>query len=146
MANPLRCPVSPSAQPGQPIAELASREVRVYKSPTCGCCDKWNEHLEAAGFTVVVDESTDLFEAKRSLGVPAALASCHTAVVDDYVIEGHVPVDLVERLLEERPDIVGLAVPGMPIGSPGMEQGSRKDPYDVIAFDRSGRTQVYDSR
>lgn len=132
--------------PGTALAAEAPREVVVYRSPTCGCCAAWAEHLEAAGFEVEVRDTNDLGRVKAAAGVPARLQSCHTATVGDYVVEGHVPADAIVRLLNERPDVRGLAVPGMPIGSPGMEQGDRKDPYDILAFDEEGRTEVYDSR
>jgi len=107
--------------------------VKVYKSPTCGCCGKWIEHLEAAGFKVEATDVQSVQPIKASNGVTPRLASCHTALVDGYVIEGHVPAEDVKRLLKERPKISGLAVPEMPIGSPGME-GPNPERYDVIAF------------
>ncbi|GIV80389.1 MAG: hypothetical protein KatS3mg050_4783 [Litorilinea sp.] len=118
--------------------------VTVYKSPTCGCCTAWVRHLEARGFRVRTTDMTDVSGMKRRLGVPATLASCHTAVVNGYVVEGHVPAGLVQRMLAEQPDITGLAVPGMPIGSPGMETPGRPpQPYQVLAFDRRGTRYVY---
>jgi hypothetical protein len=117
----------------------------VYRSPSCGCCKKWVEHIRAAGFRVDVKELDDLSEIKATLGVPSALQSCHTGVLGAYFIEGHVPADLARRLLKERPKILGLAVPGMPIGSPGME-GGVPERYDVIAFERTGVTRVYARR
>ena len=119
--------------------------VTVYKSPTCGCCGKWIGHLQAAGFTVAVHDTSDLAGVMARSGVPSRLASCHTARVGDYVIEGHVPADLIERILREHPAIAGLAVPGMPAGAPGME-GAPPVRYDVIAFDRQGKTSVYARR
>jgi hypothetical protein len=120
--------------------------VTVYKSPTCGCCVKWVEHMRTAGFQVQVHDMDDLSPLKDEVGVPAALRSCHTAVVNGYTIEGHVPADLVHKLLEEKPkSVAGLAVPGMPMGSPGME-GPRKDPYAVIAYRADGTTSVYAER
>src|SRR3989442_14641212 len=116
--------------------------VTVYKSPSCGCCAKWVERMRAAGFTVNVHDTDDLSEVMSSFGVPSALGSCHTASVGGYVIEGHVPADLVKRLLAEHPAVTGLAVPGMVAGSPGMEQG-RSQPYDVIAWDKQGHSSVY---
>jgi hypothetical protein len=118
----------------------------VYKTPTCGCCTEWVTHMKAAGFQVRVTDLDDLTEIKQASGVPMRLRTCHTAVVGDYVVEGHVPADLVKKLLRERPRVAGIAVPGMPIGSPGMEQGNQKEPYDVLLFDRSGRTTVYAKR
>lgn len=120
--------------------------VDVYKSATCGCCSKWVEHLKNNGFTVRTTNREDLAEFKASHHVPRRVQSCHTAVVDGYVIEGHVPASDVQRLIKERPAIVGLAVPGMPIGSPGMEvQGRGVQPFDVIAFDNDGQTRVFAS-
>lgn len=127
-------------------AQPAVRAMTVYKDPSCGCCSKWVDHVKQAGFTVTVLETSDMDGVKTSLGVPAALASCHTARVGAYSIEGHVPADLIVRLLKERPVARGLAVPGMPVGSPGMEMGSQKDPYDVLLFDKAGKTKVYASR
>ncbi len=120
-------------------------DVVVYKSPTCGCCKDWVRHLEANGFTVEVHNQRDLDPIKTDMGVPRPLRSCHTAKVGGYVIEGHVPADVIARLLEERPDIKGLAVPGMPMGSPGME-GPRKDRYDILTLEKSGSVRVYASR
>ena len=124
---------------------FASVPITVYKTPSCGCCKKWVQHLEANGFAVTVHDMDNLDEVKRTMGVPDALQSCHTGLVGRYVIEGHVPADLVHKLLAEKPSILGLAVPGMPSGSPGME-GARKDRYNVIAFDRGGKTKLYASR
>ena len=117
----------------------------VYKSPTCGCCANWVEHMRDAGFAVEVHDTADVAPVKHDHGVPGHLGSCHTAVVDGYVIEGHVPVEDIQRLLAERPEVAGIAVPGMPVGSPGMEMGSRKDPYDVVAFTKGGGVSVFAS-
>ena len=109
--------------------------VSVTKDPSCGCCDGWVAHIEAAGFPVRVVESTDMDSLKQRLGVPAELASCHTAEVGGYVVEGHVPAAAIRRLLAERPDATGLAVPGMPAGSPGMDfPGVDPEPYEVFLF------------
>ena len=108
--------------------------LEVYKSPWCGCCGAWVEHMQAAGFAVAVNELDDLAPLKAMLGVAPELQSCHTAVVDGYVVEGHVPAREVTRLLAERPTATGLAVPGMPIGSPGMEQDGLREPYEVVLF------------
>ena len=116
--------------------------VKVYKTPTCGCCTKWVEHLEANGFRVQSVVLPDLSHLKQSNGISPRLASCHTAFVDGYVIEGHVPAQDIERLLEERPQVAGLTVPRMPIGSPGME-GPNPVRYDVLTFDVSGKTAVF---
>ncbi len=118
--------------------------VLVHKSPTCGCCTKWVEHLRAAGFTVQVDETDDLASIKSRLGVPEQMASCHTAEVAGYFVEGHVPVEDIQRLLAEKPATKGLAVPGMPMGSPGME-GPYTQPYQVMQVDAQGETSVYAS-
>jgi hypothetical protein len=127
-------------------AGQASPLVHVYKTPTCGCCSKWVEHLQKHGFTVQTTDMDDVTAIKRKHGVPAGAESCHTALVDGYVVEGHVPAADVQRLLQQRPLVVGLAVPGMPLGSPGMEVPSGKvDPYDVLAFDKRGSTRVFAS-
>ena len=112
----------------------------VTKDPNCGCCAGWAEHVRAAGFPVEVVETGDLNRVKTRLGVPRDLAGCHTAEVGGYVIEGHVPAGAIRRLLAEKPAAVGLAVPGMPVGSPGMEvEGSAPETYDVILFGSGGR-------
>lgn len=112
----------------------------VYKTPWCGCCTAWVDHMRRAGFNVTVEERDDLEPLKAYHDVRPDIASCHTGLIDGYVIEGHVPAADVKRLLEERPDDTGLAVPGMPVGSPGMEQGDRQDPYAVILFSGDNRT------
>ncbi|HEY0930536.1 MAG TPA: DUF411 domain-containing protein [Gemmatimonas sp.] len=130
----------------QPAAQPAAMAMTVYKDPNCGCCSQWVDHVKKAGFTVTVRDSDDMPGVKASFGVPSALHSCHTARVGSYAIEGHVPADLIVKLLKEQPAGRGLAVPGMPVGSPGMEMGSRKDAYDVLLFDKAGKTRVYASR
>jgi hypothetical protein len=112
-------------------------ELMVYKSPTCGCCSKWIEHLEAHGFEVESENRQDMNLIKARNGVPREIASCHTAIVEGYVIEGHVPAEDIARLLEERPAFTGLAVPNMPIGSPGME-GPNPERYQVLGFGGEG--------
>jgi hypothetical protein len=121
----------------------AGPTVEVFKSPTCGCCANWVKHLEANGFTTKVTDVDDITQVKAKYGVPGRLQSCHTAVVNGYVLEGHVPAADVQRLLKERPSVAGVAVPGMPIGSPGMEQGSLVQPYNVMTFDKQGQTSVF---
>ena len=113
----------------------------VYRDPSCGCCEAWTQLARQAGFEAQLIDQSDMASVKRRLGVPDALASCHTAVIDTLVIEGHVPFDAVRRLLDERPSSVkGIAVPGMPIGSPGMEvPDGRREPFEVLAFDEAGR-------
>ena len=119
--------------------------IKVYKTPECGCCKAWVKHLRANGFVVETMDMPDLSLVKQKYGVKPALQSCHTAVVNGYVIEGHVPADLIARMLKERPAIAGLAVPGMPSGSPGME-GALKQQYEVLTFDRAGHSRVYARR
>jgi len=117
-------------------------QMTVWKSPWCGCCTAWVQHMKDAGFQVEVKEVDDLDRVKRTAGIPEPLQSCHTATVGGYKIEGHVPAADIKRLLATRPDIDGLAVPGMPSGSPGMENGQH-DPYDVVTFKRGSQTKVF---
>ena len=116
-------------------------EVTVWKSPTCGCCSKWVDHMRASGFTVVTHDTVNVDPVKKRLGVPADMVSCHTAVVNGYVIEGHVPAADIQKLLRDKPKVTGLAVPGMVAGSPGME-GGRSDPYAVVTFG-GGASRVF---
>jgi len=118
----------------------------VYKDPGCGCCKKWVALMQSAGFEVSARDTPDIQSIKRRYQVPAALASCHTALVGGYVVEGHVPADLITRLLKEKPRVLGLAAPGMPVGSPGMEMGGQKDAYDVMSFDAAGKSAVFARR
>ncbi len=118
------------------------RAIKVYKSPYCGCCGAWTKILARAGYDPEVVDMNDLAPVKRSAGVPANLESCHTAFIDGYVVEGHVPVAAIDKMLAERPEIVGLSVPGMPIGSPGMP-GPDPEPFSVIEFAADGRQAVY---
>ncbi|MGP1383409.1 MAG: DUF411 domain-containing protein [Thainema sp.] len=118
-------------------------EITVFRSPTCGCCGQWIEHMQAAGFIVKDNVTEDMTAIKEQYGVPANLASCHTTVVDGYVVEGHVPAEDVQRLLVEKPEVAGIAVPGMPIGSPGMESGDYVEPYTVFSFTESGETAAF---
>ncbi|HXE81357.1 MAG TPA: DUF411 domain-containing protein [Vicinamibacterales bacterium] len=134
-----------ASQPRKPGAQGPAK-ITVYKTPTCGCCAKWVEHMKANGFVPTVHDLPELGAIKAKHGIPAPLQSCHTAIVDGYVVEGHVPADVVRRMLKERPQAAGIAVPGMPMGSPGMEQGGRKDPYEVLTFDTSGKTTVFAKR
>ena len=122
--------------------------IAVYKSPTCGCCANWVTHMKSNGFTVDAhDVGEDMLnQVKATAGVPEPLRSCHVALAGGYAFEGHVPADLVKKVLTEKPKALGLAVPGMPSGSPGMEMGARKDPFDVMAFDKTGRVWVYAKR
>jgi hypothetical protein len=118
-------------------------DIHVYKSPTCGCCTDWVDHLKENGFRVEVTETNNLNPIKIDAGLTPSLASCHTAFIGDYVIEGHVPASDIRRLISEAPKARGLAVPGMPVGSPGMEMGDRKDNYQVLMFNESGQTRVF---
>jgi hypothetical protein len=139
-----------AACPAIPVHAAApaggSRVIKIYKSATCGCCAKWVDHVKAAGFEPEVHDVPSVPAVNASHGVPPPLQSCHMALVGGYVIEGHVPADLIERLLKERPNVAGLAVPGMPAGSPGMEVGGSAAPYQVVAFTRDGQTTVYATR
>ncbi|KHF25104.1 metal-binding protein [Solemya velum gill symbiont] len=121
---------------------VEAAEVIVYKSPTCGCCNEWVDHLRSNGFTVSTRDRSNMQPIKQEFGVQAGLQSCHTATVDGYFIEGHVPAKDIKRLLSEKPEISGLTVPGMPMGSPGME-GHRKDSYAVLEVDPDNNTSVY---
>lgn len=123
-------------------AQTAS--VTVYKTPTCGCCTAWVDHLRANGFEVTAHDLDDVTPEKQRLGVPPGLVSCHTAVVDGYVVEGHVPAADIKRLLASRPAVIGIAVPGMPMGSPGMDYGPAVA-YDVIAFKPDGTLDLFAS-
>ena len=122
----------------------AATAVEVWKSAGCDCCAGWVKHMEANGFTVKVND-TGNNAVRAKLGMPAKLGSCHTAQVGGYVIEGHVPAADIKRLLAEKPHALGLAVPGMPIGSPGMEVGDQRDAYDVLLVERAGATRVFTS-
>jgi len=130
---------------GNPVDQAQGPAITVYKTATCGCCGKWVDHMKKAGFAVRTVDTDDLTEIKQASGVPMRLRTCHTALIEGYVIEGHVPADLVERLLKEKPAGAGLAVAGMPMGSPGME-GVKKDAYEVLLFGKDGKTTVYAKR
>jgi hypothetical protein len=127
------------------LLRAASPTITIYKSPSCGCCAKWVDHLKAAGFTTVVHDTEAMDAVKDQRGVPKNLRSCHTALLSDYVVEGHVPAGDLLRLLREKPTAVrGLAAPGMPSGSPGMKMGDGPaEQFDVIAWKRDGSTRVY---
>lgn len=135
---------APVASPAATAAEAALPLVVVHKSPTCGCCGLWVEHMREAGFPVEVRDTHALHGVKEQLGIPTGKASCHTAEIDGYVVEGHVPADDVKRLLAERPDARGLVLPGMPLGSPGMEApDGRVQPYTVELLARDGSTSPF---
>ncbi len=129
-----------------PLLAQANRKptIVVYKTPTCGCCQDWVEHLEANGFAVETHDVPSTAPYRERYGVPKELGSCHTGVIDGYALEGHVPATEIKRMLAEKPKARGLSVPGMPIGSPGMEvEGTRRDAFDVVLFDDSGKRSVY---
>jgi hypothetical protein len=129
----------------RPAEAAPVARITVYKDPGCGCCGAWNDAMRKAGFEIDVRDTPNINAVKGSLGVPTALASCHTGVAAGYLFEGHVPPDLVAKVLRERPALVGLFVPGMPSGSPGME-GPSPERYDVIALGRDQRQSVYATR
>jgi hypothetical protein len=129
------------SQPTQPLNQPL--DIVVYRSPTCGCCKKWVAHLQQHQFQVKDIVTDDVKSIKDQYGVPNNLASCHTAIVDGYVIEGHVPAADIKKLISTKPKVTGISVPGMVTGSPGMEMGERKDPFKVITFDDKGDSQIF---
>lgn len=144
--NPAATAYAPPAPAVQAAGAVQRPPVVVYKSPTCGCCGDWILHLQQAGFQVTAHDVDNVAPIKRQHGVPQPLESCHTAIIGDYVVEGHVPADAIDRLLRERPaGVAGIAVPGMPVGSPGME-GPNPQPYEILAFQREGGWSVYERR
>jgi len=130
------------------LAAPRPTRLTVYKSPTCGCCANWVAHKKSNGFTVDTNDVGEdmLNQVKATAGVPMAVRSCHIALAGGYAFEGHVPADLVKKVLAEKPKAIGLAVPGMPAGSPGMETAGRKDAFEVLAFDRAGKVWLYSKR
>jgi hypothetical protein len=116
--------------------------MQVYKSASCGCCEKWVEHLRANGFNVTATDVPNVADVRAKYNVPSSVAGCHTAIVDSYIVEGHVPAEDIRQLLSKRPAVAGIAAPGMPLGSPGMESPDAK-PYDVVSFDKQGKTAVF---
>jgi hypothetical protein len=130
-----------------PALAAAETSIEVWKSATCKCCINWVKHLEANGFVVTVNaaDPSMLDRIKRQSGIGQEIASCHTAKIGPYVIEGHVPAPDIKRLVAEQPDALGLTVPGMPVGSPGMEQGAETEPYDVLLINKDGTTKVFAS-
>ena len=127
------------------VLAIGETPITVYASPTCTCCHKWVQHLTDNAFHVTVNALNDVLPVKRKFGVPDALWSCHTGMVGGYAVEGHVPADVLQKMLREHPLIAGLAAPGMPPDSPGMDSGS-KEPYDIVAFTRAGGTSAYATR
>lgn len=134
-ADPAREPI--------PLDRVDPIEMTVYLSPTCGCCSNWIEHIEDYGFEVTLEYRVDMNAVKEAFAIHSELASCHTSVVNGYLVEGHVPGEVVREFLAEAPSVRGLAVPGMPVGSPGMEVEGRADPYDVVTFTSAGEVEVY---
>lgn len=133
---------------GQPVRTLAAAsagQITVWKNPDCGCCGEWVAHLRKNGFEVVTQDVKDTAPVRKKLGLPDKFGSCHTARLGDYVLEGHVPAQEVRRLLREKPQARGLAVPGMPVGSPGMEMGDARDAYDVLLVLKDGSSRIYQS-
>ena len=126
-----------------PLASADLPTVTVYKSPSCNCCAEWVTHMREQGFPVEIQSRFNVKPVKHKVGVPSSLAACHTAVVNNYVVEGHVPAKDVKQLLRENPKVRGLSVPGMPVGSPGMERGNRVEPYKVLTFTPAGDTTVF---
>lgn len=137
----LACGRLPAASPTPAGAQAPA--MTVNKDPGCGCCDLWVEHLRKAGFKVELHENSDMAAVKQRVGVPAAMRSCHTGEVGGYFVEGHVPAEDVMRLLRERPEARGLAVPGMPLGSPGMEVQGHSQPYEVQLVAKDGTSRVW---
>ena len=135
-----------AAAPAVSVSSVSSvPSVTVYKDPNCGCCSKWVEYMKQNGFNVTSIDTSDVASVKAKYGIGPELQSCHTAIIGDYAVEGHVPAEEIHRMLKEKPAIAGLAVPGMPTGSPGME-GAIKEKYDILTFDRAGKTTVYAQR
>jgi len=140
------CSLAAPAPAREAQVAAVPRTMTVYKSPSCGCCSLWIDYLEERGYTITIEDYVNMTPIKADYNVPLPLQSCHTAIIEGYVIEGHVPLQDIERLLTERPAVLGLAVPGMPVGAPGMEvAGTPPDAFDVIAFDAAGNMQVYTS-
>lgn len=128
-----------------PTQAEEAKVITVYRSPTCSCCGKWIEHLKQNNFVIKDIMNDDMQAIKKQQGVSDEMASCHTALVDGYVIEGHVPADDIKALLKTKPKVVGIAVPQMPMGTPGMEMGDKKDPYNVMSFDQNNHYEVFKS-
>jgi len=125
------------------IADELQQEIEVYRDPDCQCCHKWITHLEQNKFNVIDKLTRDMATVKQAVALPKPMASCHTAIIDGYIIEGHVPAADIQRLLLDKPDIAGLSVPQMPVGTPGMEMGQRKDNFVVFQFDKSGQFKPF---
>lgn len=122
---------------------VMAEDIVVYRSPTCSCCGRWLEHLKQNRFTIKDIVTNDVQAVKDQYGITPELASCHTAIINGYAIEGHVPAADIDKLLKNKPAVAGISVPGMPVGTPGMEMGGKKDAYDVVSFDRDGNSRVF---
>ena len=131
--------------PLRALADDAAKTGTLYKDPNCGCCQDYAEYLRQNGYVLTVVPTEELPQLRAQQGIPEDLEGCHMTLIDGYVIEGHVPADLIDKLLKEKPQVLGLAVPGMPMGSPGME-GGKPEPYQVFTFDKDGKTTVYAKR
>lgn len=134
-----------SAFAGPVLAAAARTRVTVWKTPNCGCCKDWVKHLETNGFDVVTHDVKETASKRQALGLAEKYGSCHTATVNGYVLEGHVPARDIQRLLRDKPSAIGLAVPGMPVGSPGMEMGTGADAFDVVLVLKDGSSRVFQS-
>lgn len=121
-----------------------TKNITVYRSPNCGCCGIWIEHAQKHGLKVKDVKTEDMEALKQKYNVPPELASCHTTIVDGYIMEGHIPVGDIKRFVTEKPNFAGLAVPGMPLGSPGMEAGDMRQPFNVLAFNQDGKVEVFE--
>ncbi|AOW98333.1 metal-binding protein [Moorena producens PAL-8-15-08-1] len=151
-ANYPQAPNAVATQPVRANGSLWDREIKplsqpleiaVYRSPSCGCCGEWIKHLDKHGFKITDTKTSEMSAVKEKYNVPQDLASCHTAIINGYAIEGHVPANDIKRLVKEKPDIAGIAVPGMPLGTPGMEAGERKESFAVLAFSRNGESNIF---
>ncbi|AUB35864.1 Protein of unknown function DUF411 [Nostoc flagelliforme CCNUN1] len=143
MSNAQLVSTTKGIQDKQTPLKSTALNATVYHSPDCNCCGGWIDHLKAQGFQITDFFTPDIETVKQKYNVPDNLSSCHTAIVNGYVIEGHVPADDIKRLLQEKPNVAGLSVPQMPVGTPGMEMGDRKDPFSVLSFDSKGSVAVF---
>ena len=134
-----------SAFAGPVLAAAARTQITVWKTPNCGCCKDWVKHLETNGFHVVTHDVKETASKRQALGLAEKYGSCHTATISGYVLEGHVPARDIQRLLREKPSAIGLAVPGMPVGSPGMDMGTGADAFDVVLVLKDGSSRVFQS-
>lgn len=143
MSNAQLVSTTKGIQDKQTPLKSTALNATVYHSPDCNCCGGWIDHLKAQGFQITDFSTPDIETVKQKYNVPDNLSSCHTAIVNGYVIEGHVPAGDIKRLLQEKPNVAGLSVPQMPVGTPGMEMGDRKDPFSVLSFDSKGSVAVF---